>query len=229
MSSALKSFATALITLALQADAQTSYQKTEFQTKNLRPPIWMVGEYYVVTEGDSQYLYVIPSLYTKIAPDNDFRAENGRIFQLYAQFESEPRLAAGAPLKPKSDSEESQEAPYYESWTCNMRFFSDVSDKDQEDLNEVFFYEGYNQIAAQGGTYKSTNGKDKVEKSAWKNDSELTLIKESNENALGDKFTIFQCGMYRAFKDEYSQKVLKIGDEMPWLFGYRVYRSLGSF
>lgn len=26
-----------------------AFQKTEFQSENLRAPIWMIGEYYVVT------------------------------------------------------------------------------------------------------------------------------------------------------------------------------------
>ena len=57
-----------------------AFQKTEFQSKELRPPIWLIGEYYVVTSNNGeQYLYVVPTVYNKIAADNPFNAKNGSI------------------------------------------------------------------------------------------------------------------------------------------------------
>ena len=68
-----------------------------------------------------------------------------------------------------------------------------------------------------------------MSKSPWKNDLELSLIRQSNENAVGDKYMIYQCGMYRKFFDEQSTINLKIGQEFKWIYGYRLYKSLGDF
>ena len=93
----MKSFAclvASAVTLASTASAQ-AFQKTEFQSKELRPPVWLIGEYYVVTQSNGdQYLYVIPAVYNKISEDNPFTAKNGSIMQLYAQFETLPRTAS---------------------------------------------------------------------------------------------------------------------------------------
>lgn len=43
----MKTSSVALATIALAQTAQAISQKTEFQTNQLRPPIWMIGEYYV--------------------------------------------------------------------------------------------------------------------------------------------------------------------------------------
>ena len=58
---------------------------------------------------------------------------------------------------------------------------------------------------------------------------ELSLIRKSNENAVGDKYMIYQCGMYRKFFDEASTQNLKIGLEFNWIYGYRLYKSLGDY
>ena len=63
--------------------AQTS-QKQRFQADQLRPPFWLIGEYYVVTQNGEQYLYVIPTAYNKISTDNPVNPENGSVVQLYA-------------------------------------------------------------------------------------------------------------------------------------------------
>ena len=65
--------------------------------------------------------------------------------------------------------------------------------------------------------------------SAWKNDQELSLIKKSSDNAVGDKYQIYQCAMFRKFDDEISAMRLKTGAEIPWIFGYKVYETLGRF
>jgi len=56
-------------------------------------------------------------------------------------------------------------------------------------------------MEAQGASYSSSNSLEQVTTSAWRNDPDLSLIRESNENAVGDKYLIYQCGMYRNFKD----------------------------
>jgi len=62
-----------------------AFQKTEFQSENLRAPIWLIGEYYVVTQGSGdQFLYVIPTVYNKISEDNPYNPKNGSIIQMYA-------------------------------------------------------------------------------------------------------------------------------------------------
>ena len=68
-----------------------------------------------------------------------------------------------------------------------------------------------------------------METSAWRNDPELSLIRESSDNAVGDKYNIYQCGMYRKFDDDVSAMRLKTGAEIPWIFGYKVYETLGRF
>ena len=40
---------------------------------------------------------------------------------------------------------------------------------------------------------------------------------------------IYQCGMYRQFNDKVSAMQLKTGAEIPWIFGYKVYETLGRF
>ena len=60
--------------------AAQSFQKTEFQSSNLRPPIWLIGEYYVVSqESGDQYLYIIPTVYNKISEDNPYNAQNRQV------------------------------------------------------------------------------------------------------------------------------------------------------
>ena len=79
------------------------------------------------------------------------------------------------------------------------------------------------------GTYKSANNVEQVTDSAWKNDLDYTLIRESSSNAVGNKFMIYQCGMYRKLEDAVSAFNLKTGSEIPWTFGYKVYKSIGDF
>ena len=35
--------------------------------------------------------------------------------------------------------------------------------------------------------------------------------------------------MYRKLEDDVSSLALKIGQEVPWVYGYKVYKSLGDF
>lgn len=83
----------------------------------------MIGEYYVVTQSNGdQYLYVIPTVYNKISSDNPYNARNGSIVQMYAQFETPGYSVSG-----------SSTTPFYESWSCNMKYFTDLTDKTQAD------------------------------------------------------------------------------------------------
>ena len=214
-----------LAAVAWQANAQ-SFQKTEFQTETLRPPIWMIGEYYVVSqENGDEYLYVIPSVYNKISEDNPYSPTNGSIVSIYAQFEG----VARDPKEVAVSSEDADPIPWYESWTCNMKYYEDVTDKEKSDIVDNIFYEGTSLISSKGGTYQSANTDDQVSNSAWKNDPEISIVRESSENAVGDKYMIYQCGMYRKFFDDFSTVNLKVGNTIPWVFGYRVYKSLGDF
>ena len=94
--------------------------------------------------------------------------------------------------------------PWYESWSCNMKYFTDLTQKTQNDTVEPIFYEGTKLLASQGGTYQASNKAQQVPSSAWRNDGELSLIRESSANAVGDKYMIYQCGMYRKFIDSFS-------------------------
>jgi len=40
---------------------------------------------------------------------------------------------------------------------------------------------------------------------------------------------VYQCGMYRNFADTVSTEQLKVGDSINWLFGYKFYKSRGTF
>ena len=142
----MKSFAclvASAVTLASTASAQ-AFQKTEFQSKELRPPVWLIGEYYVVTQSNGdQYLYVIPAVYNKISEDNPFTAKNGSIMQLYAQFETLPRTASLAQKVKDAEGEEDDTVDtFYESWSCNMKYFTDLTDKTKADTIETIWYEG---------------------------------------------------------------------------------------
>ena len=183
----------------------------------------MIGEYYVVTQSSGdQYLYVIPAVYNKISSDNPFTPVNGQIVQMYAQIEG---LAPGDTLS----TPEEDRTLYYESWACNLKYFTDVTDITKDRMIEVAHYRGNKLLSSQRGTYQSANAAEQVSTSAWRNDPELSLIRESNENAVGDKYMIYQCGMYRQFDDDFSTVNLKIGDEIGWVYGYRVYKRLGSY
>lgn len=189
-----------------------AFQKTEFQSENLRAPIWLIGEYYVVTQGSGdQFLYVIPTVYNKISEDNPYNPKNGSIIQMYAQFET------------------SSTVKDYESWSCNMKYFTDLTNKTKADTIEAIFYKGDKLLAGQKGTFQAANKMQQVSNSAWRNDSQLSLIRESSKNAVGEKFMIYQCGMYRSFVDSFSPLNLRVGLEVNWLYGYRVFSSLGDF
>ena len=110
-----------------------------------------------------------------------------------------------------------------------MKYFTDGRERTKESTVDMIFYEGNNLISQKDGTFKSSNAINQVNESAWKNDLDLTLTRESSENAVGDKFIIYQCGMYRKLEDDVSSLQLKIGAEVPWVFGYKVYKSLGDF
>ena len=109
----------------------------------------MIGEYYVVTQNSGdQYLYVIPTVYNKIDEENPYAAKNGSIMQMYAQFETLPRGVLEA---------EEDDSPWYESWSCNMKFFTELADKTKDDLIETIYYEGTKLMSGQQGTYSSAN------------------------------------------------------------------------
>ena len=75
--------------------------------------------------------------------------------QLYAQFESLPR---GAIVQETSeDGEEDLASVWYESWTCNMKYFTDLTEKSKDDTIETIFYEGSKLISGQQGTFSSSN------------------------------------------------------------------------
>ena len=72
-----------------------------------------------------------------------------------------------------------------------MKYFTDLTDKTKDDTIEPIFYEGTKLISGQTGTYSSANNQQQVLTSAWKNDQELSLIKQSSNNAVGDKYQIY--------------------------------------
>lgn len=59
--------------------------------------------------------------------------------QLYAQFKSLPR---GAIVQETSEGEEDLSTVWYESWSCNMKYFTDLTEKSKDDTIETIFYEG---------------------------------------------------------------------------------------
>ena len=79
------------------------------------------------------------------------------------------------------------------------------------------------------GTFEAANRLERVDVSVWNNDSELSEVILSNENPKGERFMIFQCGMYRKLEDEYSQIQLKVGESVNWVFGYKLFDSKGDY
>ena len=47
--------------------------------------------------------------------------------------------------------------PYYESWSCNMKYFTDGRERTKESTVDMIFYEGNNLIRQKDGTFKSSN------------------------------------------------------------------------
>ena len=91
--------------------------------------MWLNGEYYTANVGlFDQYLYVVPQVY--IYTRSEFAPQNGYIIQMYAQFDgnsvTEPTTSEEAAIIASTRD--------YESWSCNMLYFDDVSDKSQDDM-----------------------------------------------------------------------------------------------
>ena len=175
----MKQFTTtfALALTAWVGDAASKVRT--FSTENLKPPVWLNGEYYTANVGlFDQYLYVVPQLY--ILSTSEFAPKNGAIIQMYVQFD-------GNSIADPTTSEEAEiisTTRDYESWSCNMLYFDDVSDKSQDDMIEVFFYRGSSNIGQTSGTYSGVNALEEVELSAWKNDPDLTTVALSEKNAV---------------------------------------------
>ena len=119
----------------------------------------MIGEYYVVTQSNgNQYLYVIPTVYNKISEDNPFNAKNGSIMQIYAQFETLPRDASYQEIIADEEGEDDDgSSVWYETWSCNMKYFTDLTEKTKDDTIETIFYEGSKLLSSQRGTFSSAN------------------------------------------------------------------------
>ena len=117
----------------------------------MRPPIWLIGEYYVVSqESGDQYLYVIPTVYNKISEDNPYNAQNRQVVQIYAQVKGVERGSTGKPKTAEVD-EDGNEIPsldWYESWSCNMIYRTDLEEQDKEDTVITYFYEGTSLLQA---------------------------------------------------------------------------------
>lgn len=79
---------------------------------------------------------MIPTVYNKISTDNPYNARNGSIVQMYAQFESPGRTV----------SAKASSTPFYESWSCNMKYFTDLTNKTQADTVQPIYYEGTKMI-----------------------------------------------------------------------------------
>ena len=92
-----------------------------------------------------------------------------------------------------------------------MKYFTDLTNRTKEDTVDIIYYEGTKELSDLKGTFASSNKREQVGQSAWRNDSELTLIRESSKNAVGDKYMIYQCGMFRSFLDDYSPLNLRVG------------------
>ena len=71
--------------LAVDLAHGTFVRKGEFKSENIRPPVWLLGEYYTVNQGYfDQYLYIVPQVYIKM--DSDYKPRNGAVVQMYASF-----------------------------------------------------------------------------------------------------------------------------------------------
>ena len=67
---------------------------------------------------------------------------------MYAQFEG---LPSGVTDKATLTS------PWYESWSCNLKYYTDVSNVSKDKMIETIFYEGSKLVSSQKGTYQSAN------------------------------------------------------------------------
>ena len=111
-----------------------------------------------------------------------------------------------------------------------MRYYEDLTNKTKDDMVMMRYYEGYDLLSEfDQGTVISQNQPEMVDVSVWSNDAELSEVRLSAANAVGDRYMIYQCGMYRKLEDEYSTIQLKVGDSIPWKFGYKVFQSKNHF
>ena len=206
--------------LLTAASANALINKGEFQSENIRPPAWMLGEYYTVNQGYfDQYLYIVSQVYIEMG--SDYEPKDGSLVQMFAQFETNPRG--------DENDDDLFNDTFYESWGCAVRYFEDLTNKTKDDQVMLNYYEGNNPIFDATGTFQAANIIEQVDDSVWNNDAELSYVKLSAKNAVGDKYMIFMCGMYRKLEDEYSTMQLKVGDSIPWQFGYKVFSSKGDY
>ena len=110
-----------------------------------------------------------------------------------------------------------------------MKIFDEDEDADllYEDKVDISFYRGSGEIGSLSGTYSGVNSVDKVDDSLWKNSESLTEATLSEKNHIGQKFNIYQCGMFRKLED--SEMDLKVSDTIDWQYGYKLYTSKGDF
>ena len=212
------------LALALVATGAAAGEVNDFTSDNLRPPVWLKGEYHTANVGlFDQYLYVIPQVY--IYTESDFAPTNGSIVQMYAQFDGNSIERTYA----NREEAEAAEMPALESWSCSMFYYDDLADKGQDDLLSVLFYLGTGELGSMSGTYSGVNSAEQAEFSAWRNDPDLSTVTLSSENAVGEQYYIYQCAMFRKLEDEFSDITLKVNDRVAWQYGYKLYASKGDY
>ena len=180
----------------------------------------MSGVYYT-SRDDS--LFIVPQLY--IEQKSDHVPKSGSIIQMYAQL----NLNSINKTATNDEDEIVTDEKDFESWACNMKIFDedDESDLLYEDKVDVSFYKGSGEIGSLSGTYSGVNSVDKVDNSPWENSASLTEKTLSEKNHVGQKFNIYQCGMFRKLED--GEMELKVRDTIEWQYGYKLYTSKGDF
>ena len=114
----------------------------------------MLGEYYTVKQGYfDDYLYVVPSVYVK--EDSELRPKSGQTVQMFAQMAGLPRVGSSGVADPDKAND-----PWYESWSCSVKYLTSTIDRKKSDLVRTKFYEGSNLISAQTGAPESLNSQD---------------------------------------------------------------------
>ena len=81
--------------------------------------------------------------------------------------------------------------PWYESWSCNMKYYTDLTDKTKADTIEMIYYEGDKRLSFQRGTYITSNTAQQVPNSVWYSDPQLSTISQSKANSSDQNYMMF--------------------------------------
>ena len=99
--------------------------KTEFYGSLMKPPVYMLGEFYTETDAEfNKRLYVVPTVY--IESRSQYAPVDGSYVFMFAQFQA-PDVNFWQRGSNATDANAAQKSSWYESWSCSMRYSKDLA------------------------------------------------------------------------------------------------------